>query len=149
MLDHRYPEPSLLILQFGINVVPAKTEDFTYYANYLKVQLEYLKGQHPGMPILLIGVSDMGRMQEGLRTAYQTVEEVSRSQKKAAKESGAAFFDLLSFMGGPGSFSKWIEYDPPLMRRDLTHFTFEGGRIVGEGIALALISEVKNSMKPD
>jgi hypothetical protein len=134
--------PSLLILQFGLNVVPAKADHFGYYSDLLIDQVNHLMNKLPGVPILIVGVSDMGHMVEGAPQAYESVAKVTEAQKSAARECGSAFYDLLSFMGGPGSFRKWINYDPALMRRDFTHFTFKGGELVAEGIAGALINEV-------
>jgi len=135
-------KPGLIILQFGINVVPAKTENFSYYGLYLEKEIDFIRGQVPGVPILVVGVSDMGHLVNSVPAAYSSVEKVSAIQREAAAKTGAAFFDLLEFMGGPGSFIRWIEADPPLMRSDFTHFTHAGGALVAEGIAGALIKEI-------
>ena len=136
--------PDLIILQFGINVVPARTDNFDYYKNYLIREINYINVELPGVPLLIIGVSDMGHLMDGVPTAYPSVEKVAKAQHEAAKETGAAYYDLLKFMGGSGSFLSWMEADPVLMRRDFTHFSHAGGALVAEGIAQALIREVKN-----
>lgn len=130
--------PDLIILQFGINVVPSKSDNFDYYRKALARQVRYINSILPGIPVLIIGVSDMGRLMNGMRAAYNSVAIISEAQRQAASETGSAFYDLLDFMGGPGSFEKWTDYDPPLIRRDLTHFTYVGGALVGYGIAEAL-----------
>lgn len=132
-------DPDLIILQFGINVVPADTRNFDYYYQSLKTQIQYLHEQLPEIPVIIVGVSDMGRLLDGVPVPYQTVAEVSSAQRRAAGDTGAVFFDLLGFMGGPGSFKTWMEADPVLMRRDFTHFTYAGGKLVAEGLAHALV----------
>jgi lysophospholipase L1-like esterase len=135
--------PDLIILQFGINVVPAKANNFDYYKNYLIREIRYIQGQVPGVPILIISVSDMGHMLDGVPTIYSSVEKIARVQREAAKETGTAYFDLLEFMGGTGSFHDWVEDDPPLMRADFTHFTYSGGALMAEGLTRALVAEVE------
>ena len=120
--------PDLIILQFGINVVPAKAQSFEYYKNYLVREIRHIQGRVPGVPVLIVGVSDMGHMFDGVPSIYSSVEKIARVQREAAKETACVFFDLLKFMGGPGSFLKWFEEDPPLMRADFTHFTYSGER---------------------
>ena len=134
-------EPDLIILQFGINVVPAVRDSFDYYRRYLVKQVKYLNEQLPGVPVLIIGVSDMGHLADGKPVPYGSCEKVSKAQEETAAETESAFFNLLEFMGGSGSFKKWLQNDPPLMRRDYAHFTYAGGAIVASGIADALIRE--------
>ncbi len=134
--------PDLIILQFGINVVPARVDDFGYYRNYLVKEVNYIKKQAPGIPIIIIGVSDMGHLVDGIPSSYPSVMKVSRAQREAAKRTGSAYYDLLEFMGGPGSFRKWLSAEPSLMRSDFTHFTFQGGALMAEGLAQTIIAEV-------
>ena len=82
-------------------------------------------------------------MFDGVPSIYSSVEKIARVQREAAKETACVFFDLLKFMGGPGSFLKWFEEDPPLMRADFTHFTYSGGALMAEGLARALMAEVE------
>jgi len=136
--------PDLVILQFGINVVPAKSNDFEYYGTYLKKEVQFIQEQIPGVPILIVGVSDMGHLVDGIPSSYLSVEKVRDVQRSVASQTGAAFFDLLSFMGGSGSFKMWMEADPVLMRQDFTHFSHTGGALVAEGLARALSRAVSN-----
>ncbi len=142
-------DPDLVVLQFGINVVPAKSNDFAYYGAYLAEEIRFLQEQIPGVPILIVGVSDMGQLVKGIPTGYLSVEKVNEVQRETARQTGSAFFDLLAFMGGAGSFKEWMDAEPILMRRDFTHFSHAGGAYVAEGIAQALIGAVERSNNPE
>ena len=89
--------PDLIILHFGINVVPAKSDDFSYYGRMLQNEILLLQDRIPDVPVLLIGVSDMGHTVQGVANRYAAVELVNEIQREVARKTGAAFFDLFNF----------------------------------------------------
>ena len=56
-----------------------------------------------------------------------------------AAETGCAFFDTFTAMGGEGTVTRWREAKPTLMGGDLTHPTWQGSEIVGSLIHDALL----------
>jgi len=133
--------PDLVILQYGINVVPARRSNFDYYRQLLIREIKAIREMMPDdIPIVLIGVSDMARALNGQVRPYESVNKVSMAMAASARQSGAVFFDLLTFMGGPGASVDWVNSDPPLLRQDYTHFTIAGGALVAEELFKLLMS---------
>lgn len=68
---------------------------------------------------------------QGKMQTYPQLPMLVDSLKAAATNSGAAFWDMYSAMGGQGSMKKWVEQDPPLAGSDYVHFTPAGAEKVG------------------
>jgi len=134
--------PDLAILQYGLNLVRSGTNDFKFYQRRLANQVKILRKTYPGLSVLIIGVSDMSLRMADEVVPYATVPHIRDAQRRAAADTGSAFWDLLVFMGGPGSGKVWFSQDEPLIRPDLCHFSEAGGRKVGEGIYQVIKSEM-------
>lgn len=52
--------------------------------------------------------------------------EISRLQSQVAAEQGCRFWSMLDAMDGAGGAYRWVAQSPPLMARDLIHFTVPG-----------------------
>jgi len=52
--------------------------------------------------------------------------EIDRLQNQVAAEQGCRFWSMLDAMGGAGGAYRWAGQNPPLMARDLIHFTVPG-----------------------
>ena len=131
----------LLILQFGVNVVPTEASDYTFYGNSLYVQLCQLKKLDPDLSIIVIGVSDASRKNGENYESYPGVEKILAAQKSAAFRAGCAFWDLYTAMGGKNSMPSWVMAKEPLATTDFLHFNYSGARIVGKMFYSALISD--------
>jgi len=53
-------------------------------------------------------------------------EEIGRIQNDVAQQQGCTVWSMLQTMGGQGSAYRWARQSPPLMARDLIHFTVPG-----------------------
>jgi lysophospholipase L1-like esterase len=137
----------LIILQFGVNVVPNVLSDYTFYENLFYQQLRYLKSLSPDIDILVVGVSDMSRKQGTRFVSYPNIEKIRDAQKRAAFKAGCAFWDLYQAMGGYNSMLSWVNNKPALGNKDFTHFTARGARVVGEMLYNALMKEYDNFKK--
>jgi hypothetical protein len=60
-------------------------------------------------------------------------------QRRIAAETGCAFFDTYTAMGGDGTVAQWYEQRPRLMGGDFTHPTAQGAEIVGSIINSAFM----------
>lgn len=134
----------LLILEFGVNVVPYVVSNYDYYEQSFYRQLKALKASNPGINILVVGVSDMSTKEGADYVSYPNIEKIREAQRKAAFRAGCAFWDMYSAMGGKNSMPSWVNAEPPLAEKDYTHFSFRGARIIGEMIYNALIKEYYN-----
>ncbi len=131
----------LLILEFGVNVLPNPAEDYTYYQNGFYNQLMYLKGLRPDLSIIVISVSDASVKNGADYQSFPNVEKIVAAQKAAALKAGCAFWNLYEAMGGKNSMPGWVFANPPLATTDFIHFNYSGARIVGKMFYDALISD--------
>jgi hypothetical protein len=122
----------LLILQFGVNIVPNVTQNYDYYGRNFMRQLTALRQIMPNLPIIVIGVSDISRNGENGYESYPNVEMIRNVQKKAAFDTGCAFWDIYEAMGGHNSMPSWVYANPPLAQKDFIHFSPLGAKIIGE-----------------
>ena len=83
----------------------------------------------------------MSVKENGEYTTYSNLEPVRDALKKAALESGCAFWDMYEAMGGRNSMPSWVFADPPLAISDFVHFNPRGARIIGEMFYNAFIYE--------
>jgi len=134
--------PGLLLLQFGGNVVPY-LEDADYYRRAFARELRFIRGLCPGVPVIVIGPSDMSIKQRGRFKTYPNIEPIRDALKTAALESGYAFWDLYEAMGGYNSMPSFVEADPPLASSDYVHFTPRGANLVAEMLYNALMLEYR------
>ncbi len=122
----------LIVLQYGLNVLSPNLKNFAYYTKELVQTAEHFQEAMPGVPILIIGLSDKATRINGRLQTDPSVPRITVAQRKAASISGTAFFSLYQAMGGEGSMQQWVEEErPPLANTDYTHFNFQGARIAG------------------
>ncbi|HSI91067.1 MAG TPA: GDSL-type esterase/lipase family protein, partial [Adhaeribacter sp.] len=134
----------LIILQFGVNVVPYVINDYTYYEKQFYNQLKLLRELAPEASILVVGVSDMSRKEGEVYTTYPNVEKIRDAQRKAAFRAGCAFWDLYTAMGGKDSMPSWVNAKPALANKDFTHFSPKGAQLVAEMLFKSLMTEYEN-----
>ncbi len=142
-------DPALVILHYGINVVPNVSSDYGYYKAYLNRELACFSRILPDIPVLLVGVSDMARKTEGLLASYPNLELILTVQKEAALENGCAFWNLYASMGGRGSMIDWVERKSPLGNPDYVHFTSLGAEKVGTLLARQVIKALEQKQRTD
>ncbi|MBI1307814.1 MAG: hypothetical protein GC181_14520 [Bacteroidetes bacterium] len=131
----------LIILQYGINVVPHPRKNYDFYERMFLAELQAIKEAAPGVSVLVIGPSDMSMKSGGEYTSYPNVPLIRNAMRNAAFKTGCAFWDLYSAMGGPNSMVSWVNANPSLASKDYTHFNARGARYVGEMLYDALLSE--------
>ena len=137
--------PSMVLLQFGANVVPGKLDNYDYYRSLLKKQLLYLKRLMPEAVLLVLGTSDMAEKVGIHFRSYPNMEKVSQAERQAAKEAGAIFWDCRTAMGGQNSIVAWVQATPPLATPDYVHFTPRGARYMAEMFYAALMEAYRHS----
>ena len=132
----------LIILQYGVNVIPGVLEDYSHYRVMMTRQLRAIKKAYPDVSILVIGPSDMSMNKDGKYVSYPNIPAIRDAMRKAAFATGCAFWDLYEAMGGENSMSAWVKAG--YAQKDYTHFSFRGSRFVGEMIFEALLEQIQN-----
>lgn len=122
----------LIILQYGGNSVPYLNGDkgIANYKNNIKKQIELFKRLEPSACILFIGPADMATRKNGVMASYSNLPKVIKALREAANESGVAFWDMYSAMGGKNSIVKWVKNG--LAGSDHIHFTPKGANEISE-----------------
>ncbi len=133
-------DPRLIILQFGVNIVPHIVDSYAYYEMQLYQQIIALKKACPNASLILIGVSDMSRKVDGRFVSYPNIEAIRDAQRSAALRAGAAFWDCYQAMGGQNSMPAWVYASPALATKDFIHFTPRGSKILAEMFYSALMA---------
>lgn len=137
----------LIILQFGVNLVPYITDNYSYYEKQFYKQLKTLKGLRPDISIIVIGVSDMSQNKNGQYVSYPNIEKIRNAQKNAAFKADCAFWDMYEAMGGKNSMPAWVNADPALARTDFTHFTWRGSTVISKMFYEAMMNDYNEYLK--
>jgi lysophospholipase L1-like esterase len=139
-IEHlRRRKPDLIALAYGTNEVGDEGAPIELYAEQLDLVLQRLKRAVPGASCLLIGPSDRPAQVRRRYEVRARQGEIIQAQRQAARRHGCAFFDLVAFMGGPGSMVDWVRADPPLGAPDHVHFTSLGYERMGTALYDALL----------
>jgi hypothetical protein len=138
---YKMMDVGMIILQFGGNVVPYMKGNFSSYEKYLKRELAVLKRILPGIPVIVIGPSDMSVKEKGNYITYPNLEGIRDAMKKACIESGFVFWDMYEAMGGKNSMPSWVAAVPPLAVSDFVHFNSRGAKIIAEMFSNSLLNE--------
>lgn len=131
----------MIIMQFGGNSVPffKDSTGVTGYANWFKSQINTVKRSSPNAMIVVIGPSDMSKLDEGIYNTYEYLPYCVAEMKRVALESGGAFWNLYAGMGGNNSMPSWVEKG--LAGKDYIHFSNQGAKFASEMFYEALIAE--------
>lgn len=133
--------PGLILLQYGGNVVPYMSS--SYYLRAFKRQLKLFSELCPGIPVIVIGPSDMAIRENDDFITYPGLEGIRNALRAAALDSGYGFWDLYEAMGGQNSMASFVHADPPLASTDYVHFTNLGVNLVAELFYNSLMQEYK------
>lgn len=120
---YRMVSPDLFILHFGLNIVKNIRKDYSYYYKGLYRQLALLQEVAPGIPVLVVGITDMAEVSGDSIKSYPNLTEIIEAQKMAADEAGAFFWNSFEAMGGENSIVRWSDKNPPLAKKDFVHLT--------------------------
>ncbi|MFN8240828.1 MAG: MBOAT family O-acyltransferase [Bacteroidales bacterium] len=132
--------PNLVIMHYGLNTVRNIRTDYSFYEDGLSRQINLLKRVAPDALILMVSLNDMAYAIGDSIVSYPNVPLIREAQRKAAKRTGALFWDAYAAMGGKGSIVKWSDLPDPLAKKDWTHFTNNGA----DTIAGLLIDSIFN-----
>jgi lysophospholipase L1-like esterase len=150
-----WPQPpyDLVVLAFGTNEGNAQPFNAQAYRQMLQASVSQWRAAFPETACLLIAPGDRGvllrRSQKVNKSAGRSAEaaapdvlrftrvhiEIGRIQKQVAQAHGCHAWSMLEAMGGAGSAYRWARHNPPLMARDLIHFTVPGYQRLAQRMA--------------
>jgi len=145
-LKHR--KPDLVIIGYGANESQFEKLPMDQYEKDTKEAISRIRAALPGVSIMLVGPMDRGaRGAGGVIVTRQMIPRLVNYQRRIAAETGCAFFDTFTAMGGEGTVARWVEAKPRLMGGDFTHPTAQGAEIVGTLIYDAIINAYEKYKK--
>ncbi len=132
-----------IVLQYGGNVVPYVDDaaEAEQYARWLASQIKLFQATLPGVPIALIGPSDMSTKAGLDFVTYPQLLDVRAALQDMALEHHVLYWDLFAVMGGINAMPAWVAADPPLAAADHIHFTGRGARRVGGLLSESIAAE--------
>lgn len=137
----RHRQPDLVIIGYGTNESQFEGLSMAQYEKDTKETIRRIREALPDASIMLLGPMDRGaRGKGGGIVTRPMIPKLINYQRRIAAETGCAFFDTYTAMGGDGTVAKWYEMRPRLMGGDFTHPTAQGAEIVGNLIHKAIIS---------
>ncbi len=144
----------MVMLEYGTNEGNARPFDAAGYRRMLGDSLRNLRTVFPDARCLLIAPGDRGvllpksRKSGGKkgesrkgRAASQLLrfsvihDTIFRIQKELGARHGCEAWSMQAAMGGQGGAYRWLLASPPLMARDLTHFTPRGYQRLAQDLA--------------
>ena len=133
----------LILLQFGGNVMPyiKDSSQVINYARWFKSQILTLQKMNPQSAFIVIGPSDMSYKEGDKYVTYPFLQMVRDELRKAAFQSGSAYWDVYEAMGGYNSMPSWVRSEPALAGADYTHFTPKGAKLIANMFYNALMFE--------
>jgi lysophospholipase L1-like esterase len=136
----RHRSPDLVIIGYGTNESQFEKLPMDQYELDTKEAIRRIRTALPGASIMLLGPMDRGaRGPGGGIVTRPMIPKLVSYQRRIAAETGCAFFDEFTAMGGEGTVARWCEARPRLMGGDFTHPTAQGAEIVGSLIYDAVI----------
>jgi len=112
-------KPDLIILAYGTNEVTDADWTASAYQDELATILRRLRKAAPGASLLVFAPPDRSDLQLNGR-----LPQLINAERRAAVESGAAFWNAYDAMGGAGSMNAWVRQG--LAQPDRVHLTTAG-----------------------
>lgn len=128
--------PDLVILEYGTNEMsdyPLKTSVFSEPLSGVMARIRKVR---PDVDCVVLAPTDRADTADRVTAARDAVRE-------GALESGCAFWDTLTIMGGKGSIRAWADENPPRAAKDGVHLTFRGYRELGQKLSEDLMRGFK------
>jgi lysophospholipase L1-like esterase len=136
----RHRKPDLIILAYGTNESQFERLPMDEYVENSKELVRRIRAALPETAILFVGPMDRGgRGTGGKIITRRTIPRLVNYQRRIAAETGCAFFDTFTAMGGEGTVARWHEQNLHLMGGDFTHPTTLGAETIGNLIYEALM----------
>lgn len=129
----------LIILQYGLNVASEEMLQYGWYRQQMIEVVKHLKTVCPDSDILLLGVSDRSHQENGEFTTMPAVLALLHAQRQLARQTGIAFWNTFSAMGGENSMVRYVNNN--WASKDYTHLGFRGGREIGAALVKAILLE--------
>lgn len=140
----KYLDYDLIIFNYGANVSSPNKGIYALYENKMVNVIEEFKKAFPHASFLLVSVADKTVKKGSEFMTNPDIPLLLESQKRIAKRTDIAFWNLWEAMGGSNSMTTWVNASPPQALKDYAHFTPDGGNRIGELLYEAIMEVYKS-----
>jgi len=130
---------NLIVLGFGGNEASDERTEEAFYEDYLMVLRRMRQGRE-ALSCLVFAPLDQARRSRGRIRTLPTIPLIVAAQRRAAFDSGCAFYDTWQAMGGNDAMRRWYRAHPRLAMGDFRHATPAGYEIIGNMFYKALLA---------
>jgi lysophospholipase L1-like esterase len=134
---------NLIVLGFGGNEASDDRTEDHFYEDYVEV-LERMRQGREDLGCLVFSPLDQAHRERGRIRTLPTIPPIIEAQRRAAFESGCAFYDTWQAMGGEDAMRHWYEARPRLAMGDFRHATPAGYEIIGNMFYKAILAGFAN-----
>lgn len=127
----------LVILQYGLNIMQAERHNYSLYGEQVEKMISYVESCFPGVAVLVMGVSDRSQKGEDGIQPMTSANNLTESQREAAKNRGVAFWDTYSAMQRLGGMVEFVNNG--WAGKDYTHINYAGGARIARQLYYALL----------
>jgi len=130
---------NLIVLGFGGNEASDDRTEQMFYEDYMKVLRRMRQGRED-LACLVFAPLDQARRTRGRIRTLPTIPLIVAAQRRAAVDSGCAFYDTWQAMGGEDAMRRWYKARPRLAMGDFRHATPAGYEIIGNMFYKAILA---------
>ncbi|MGB5809584.1 MAG: GDSL-type esterase/lipase family protein [Polyangiales bacterium] len=133
----------LVVLGFGGNEASDDKTEEQFYEDYAKV-LAHVRQGRDDLGCLVVSPLDQASRTRGRIRTLDTIPRIVAAQRRAAFDSGCAFYNTWEAMGGEDAMRRWYRARPRLAMGDFRHATPAGYEIIGNMLYKALLAGFAN-----
>lgn len=130
---------NLIVLGFGGNEASDDRPEEAFYEDFLEVLRQMRQGRDD-LGCLVFSPLDQATRERGRIRTLPTIPRIVAAQRRAAFDSGCAFYDTWQAMGGENAMRRWYKARPRLAMGDFRHATPAGYEIIGNMFYKALLA---------
>ena len=130
---------NLIILGFGGNEASDDRPEDAFYEDYMAV-LQRMRHDRADLGCLVFSPLDQASRERGRIRTLATLPRILTAQRRAAFDSGCAFYDTWQAMGGENAMRRWYKARPRLAMGDFRHATPAGYEVIGNMFYKALLA---------
>ena len=131
----------LVILQYGLNIMQADRHDYSLYAEQVEKMIRFVRSCFPQAAVMVMGVSDRSQRGEDGIVPMESARDLSRWQRTAAENTGAAFWNTYDAMQRLGGMTRFVA--DGWAGKDYTHINYAGGAQVARALYHGLLQGVQ------
>ncbi|HEX4947552.1 MAG TPA: GDSL-type esterase/lipase family protein [Blastocatellia bacterium] len=137
-------QPALIVIAYGSNEVGDADLDLDEYKVQFETLLHHCKEAAPEASLLVLAPPDRAIMRQGHWRTISRLPALIATQREAALNEGAAFWNQFQAMGSANSINRWANLSPKLAQKDRVHLTRAGYELIADALYAELMREFEN-----